>query len=229
MLWSRLGCGFSKTDLFKRPAPHGRYPFAPMRPRWHARYVTRAANLPTSVAELCEVARRGERLKFLFFWGHRPERGGRAGAGCLSQWWPAPFTVDAVTYPSAEHWMMWRKAMLFGDRTTAAQILAAPHPRAAKVLGRQVTGFDEQVWQEHRYSIVVEGNLAKFSQHPELCGYLLGTSGRVLVEASPTDRIWGIGLAASDQHAADPCRWLGLNLLGFALMQAREQLANGAS
>jgi ribA/ribD-fused uncharacterized protein len=99
-----------------------------------------------------------------------------------------------------------------------------PHPHAAKALGRRVAGFDEQVWDEHRYNIVVAGNLVKFSQYPQLCTFLLATGERILVEASPVDRLWGIGLGRDDPAVADPARWRGLNLLGFALMQVRAQL-----
>jgi ribA/ribD-fused uncharacterized protein len=161
-------------------------------------------------------------VKFLFFWGHQPEPDGRIGAGCLSQWWPAPFTVDDRVFATAEHYMMWRKATLFGDRAAARKILEAPHPHAAKALGGRVTGFDQQVWDEHRVSTVVTGNLAKFRQHLLLGDFLAGTSRRILVEASPVDRIWGIGLTRDDPAAADPGKWHGLNLLGFALMQVRE-------
>lgn len=167
-------------------------------------------------------------MKYLYFWGHRPQRDGSVGPGCLSQWWPAPFRLDGLTYPTAEHYMMWRKAMLFGDTGIAAQILDVTHPHAAKSLWRKVSGFDEPVWERHRYDIVVAGSVAKFGQHPDLRGYLLATGDRVLVEASPTDRIWGIGLAATDERAADPARWLGLNLLGRALMDALEIMRGGA-
>ncbi|PYC74950.1 DUF1768 domain-containing protein [Micromonospora arborensis] len=178
----------------------------------------------SSVAELIGEMRSVARVKFLFFWGHQPQRDGGIGAGCLSQWWPAPFTIDGLRFATAEHYMMWRKATLFGDQATAAQILAVAHPHAAKTLGRQVTNFDQQTWEQHRYDIVVAGNAEKFGQHPALRAYLLGTGGRVLVEASPLDQIWGIGLAADHPHATDPTRWPGLNLLGFALMQTRALL-----
>lgn len=174
-----------------------------------------------SVVDLCAVLARGERVKFLFFWGHQPEPDGRIGAGCLSQWWPAPFTVDGRVFATAEHYMMWRKATLFGDHVMALKILDAPHPHAAKALGGRVTGFDQQVWDEHRVSTVVAGNLAKFRQHPPLGAFLTGTGRRVLVEASPVDRIWGIGLSGDDPAVTDPGQWRGLNLLGFALMQVR--------
>lgn len=121
--------------------------------------------------------------------------------------------------------MMARKALLFGDEVVAARILGASHPGEVKALGRQVRDFDEARWADHRVGIVIAGNLAKFSQTPELRDYLLATGGRVLVEASPVDRIWGIGLAADDERASQPATWLGLNLLGFALMEVRARLA----
>jgi len=111
-----------------------------------------------------------------------------------------------------------------GDAEAAAQILAAPHPGAAKALGCQVRGFDEQRWAEHRFEGVVAGNMAKFGQHPQLRDFLAGTGSRVLVEASPQDRVWGVGLVADDERAVSPARWPGLNLLGFALMEVRQQL-----
>lgn len=163
-------------------------------------------------------------MKYLFFWGHRPQRDGSIGAGCLSQWWPAAFTVDGTEFRTAEHYMMWRKAMLFDDRESAARIVAAGHPRDAKMLGRGVQDFDEKTWVDSRFEIVVDASVAKFGQNPPLRDYLLGTGERVLVEASPTDRIWGIGLAATDDRVADPAQWRGLNLLGLALMRAREKL-----
>src|SRR5206468_3685511 len=120
--------------------------------------------------------------------------------------------------------MMWRKAQLFGDTASADAILAAGHPRDAKILGRGVAGYEERKWVGERFDIVVAGCLAKFAQNEDLGAWLVATGDRVLVEASPTDRVWGIGLAASDRRATDPARWRGRNLLGFALMQARDQL-----
>lgn len=143
----------------------------------------------------------------------------------MSQWWEAAFSEDGKVFGSAEHYMMAHKAWLFGDEETAARILAAAHPSEAKALGRRVRGFDEDRWAAHRFEIVVRGSIAKFGQHPELRDFLLSTRERVLVEASPNDRVWGIGLAASDERAASPATWQGLNLLGFALMAARDALA----
>ncbi|MFI6337314.1 NADAR family protein [Streptomyces sp. NPDC050535] len=166
----------------------------------------------------------GARVEYLHFWGHRPLPDGRVGASCLSQWWPSPFTVDGVAYTTAEHWMMARKARLFGDAEAERRAVDAGSPALAKKAGRLVRGFDEGIWERERFAIVVEGSVHKFGAHPELGAFLLGTGERVLVEASPMDRVWGIGLAADDVRAADPERWRGPNLLGFALMEARERI-----
>jgi ribA/ribD-fused uncharacterized protein len=163
-------------------------------------------------------------VKYLFFWGHRPARDGSITSSCLSQWWPSPFTVGGVTFATAEHYMMWHKATLFGDTDIASRVLDVRHPNEAKTLGRTVKGFDEDRWVAARYDIVVAGSVAKFGQNPDLKAFLLGTGERVLVEASPLDRVWGIGLAADDPRASNPDQWQGLNLLGQALMEAREVL-----
>ncbi|UOX85820.1 NADAR family protein [Amycolatopsis sp. FBCC-B4732] len=181
---------------------------------------------PRSVEELTRALDAGQRFKYLCFWGHRPPRGGGVGSGCFSQWWPAPFVLDDVRFATAEHYMMWRKALLFGDEEVAARVLTAVHPKQAKDFGRQVRRFDEAAWVAHRREIVVAGNAAKFAQHPELGDYLAGTGERVLVEASPVDRVWGIGLAADDPRAEKPRAWRGLNLLGFALADVRAQLGS---
>ncbi|MEU9122144.1 NADAR family protein [Streptomyces sp. NPDC048506] len=184
----------------------------------------RAADGPRSVEELCREAAAGKRMKYVHFWGHSPRRDGSLGASCFSQWWPAPFTVDGTTYATAEHWMMAGKARLFEDVEAERRAIAAGHPKQAKDAGRMVRGFDEQIWQRHRFDLVVEGSVHKFGQQTALREYLLGTGSRVLVEASPLDRIWGIGLAADDERAGNPERWRGLNLLGFALMETRQRL-----
>ncbi len=173
---------------------------------------------------LVGAVRAGARIKYLHFWGHRPRPDGRIGASCLSQWWPSPFVVDGVGYATAEHWMMAAKARLFGDAEAERRALAAASPAQAKKEGRLVRGFDEETWQRERFGIVVEGSVHKFASDAGLRAFLLGTGTRVLVEASPMDRVWGIGLAADDEAAMDPQRWRGPNLLGFALMEARERL-----
>ncbi|MFF4713968.1 NADAR family protein [Streptomyces eurythermus] len=181
------------------------------------------------VESLIREVRAGTRVKFLHFWGHRPRPDGRIGASCLSQWWPSPFVVDGVEYATAEHWMMAGKARLFGDAEAERRVLAAEHPAAAKKAGRLVRGFDDETWQRERFRIVTEGSVHKFAADDDLRQFLLNTGDRVLVEASPVDRVWGIGLAADDEAASDPQRWQGLNLLGFALMEARERLAGAGA
>lgn len=166
-------------------------------------------------------------VKYLFFWGHRKSRDGYITKACFSQWFEAPFEVDGSYYFTAEHYMMAEKARLFGDSAAAAKIVQVEHPGAVKKIGREIQGFDEQVWIQHRFDIVVKGNRAKFSQNPELGNFLLSTENRVLVEASPKDKIWGIGLAEDHPEAEDPYQWQGLNLLGFALMEVRDRLLAG--
>lgn len=165
----------------------------------------------------------GVRPAFLFFWGHTA-KDAAVGKHVLSQWWPAVFTIDGQRYSTAEHYMMAEKAHLFGDDAARAQIIAAQSAAEVKALGRKVRGFDEQRWVKHRFQIAVRGNIAKFGQNPELKGWLLATAPAILVEASPVDTIWGIGLAADDKRASDPGKWRGLNLLGFALMKTRQLL-----
>ncbi|WP_030289248.1 NADAR family protein [Streptomyces catenulae] len=183
-----------------------------------------AADLPPDLPALRRAVAAGRRFRYIHFWGHAPRRDGALGPSCLSQWWPAPFTVDGVTYATAEHWMMAGKARLFGDAEAERRAVEARHPGEAKAAGRTVRGFDDARWQEHRFALVVEGSVHKFGSDPALGDFLRATRRRVLVEASPVDRIWGIGLAADDERAADPARWRGPNLLGFALMEARRRL-----
>ena len=177
------------------------------------------------LAALTQRVAAGEGVKWVFFWGHT-EKAGAVSAACFSQWYPSPFEVDGLRYPTAEHFMMAEKARLFGDLAARDAILRASTPGEVKALGRTVTGFDDAKWNAVRFAIVVRGNAAKFLQNPALLAYLLGTGQRVLVEASPVDRIWGIGLAGDHADAAQPARWRGLNLLGFALMAVRAERAH---
>ncbi|HEX6345545.1 NADAR family protein [Umezawaea sp.] len=173
-----------------------------------------------------DSARRAEHngvpMAFVFFWG--PKSAGDLGSECLSQWFESPFDVEGTTYATAEHFMMAGKARLFGDEQAAERVMTARTPAEAKNIGRQVRGFDSAVWDAHRVGIVVAGNVAKFGADPALRDFLLRTGERVLVEASPLDRIWGIGLRDDDERALTPSTWRGLNLLGFALMTARDEL-----
>jgi ribA/ribD-fused uncharacterized protein len=150
---------------------------------------------------------------FTFFWKHR-----------LSQWHRASFTIGGVSFNYAEQYMMYAKALLFADWEAAARILSAETPREHQAIGREVRGFDESVWVLFREGIVFAGNYARFSQNPDQRELLFSTQGTTLVEASPHDRVWGIGLAADDPRALDRSQWLGLNLLGEALTRVREAM-----
>jgi len=180
--------------------------------------------MPYDLPLLITIFEQKKKVKFLFFWGHQKSKSGELTAACFSQWWASPFVVEAVRYNSTEHWMMAQKALLFNDLEIYQKIIAAKSPAEAKALGRQVRNFDETAWNAQRSEIVVRGNLEKFRQHADLQDFLLQTKERVLVEASPVDSIWGIGLAADDERAANPRQWNGLNLLGFALMEVRDLL-----
>lgn len=119
---------------------------------------------------------------------------------------------------------MFEKARLFGDYDTADQILGTDVPWQQKRLGRQVRNFNETIWKNHREEIVKAGNRAKFTQHLQLREALFATAGTTLVEASPEDCIWGIGLSMDDPRKEDPANWRGLNLLGKILTELREEL-----
>jgi ribA/ribD-fused uncharacterized protein len=145
----------------------------------------------------------------------------------FSQWYRCSFRVDGVTFNCAEQFMMYGKARLFEDAEAAAHILAADHPRDHKALGRKVKNFDAGAWNRAREKIVMDGNRAKFTQNPDLHEVLLATRGTTLVEASPYDKIWGIGLAATDPRAQDATQWKGQNLLGKILTALRDELIAG--
>jgi ribA/ribD-fused uncharacterized protein len=178
-----------------------------------------------SMAQLVAHEKRNVHLDFLFFWGHQPATSG-IGPCCLSQWWPGGFVTEGIHYHTAEHYMMAEKAALFGDYKARQAVLDCSNPADAKALGRKIQGFDEDTWARHRQDVVMRGNLAKFRQNPELADFLIGTGKKILVEASPYDRIWGLG--ASDERARQPSQWKGLNLLGFSLMDVRTHLANAS-
>ena len=176
--------------------------------------------------DLVEYLARGKKAKYLCFWGHTQQKYQSVTKVCFSQWYSSPFEIDGVVYATAEHYMMAEKARLFDCHDIADQIVNASHPQKAKRLGRNVSNFTNEKWNQHRFDIVVNGNLAKFAQNSELKDYLLGTINRVLVEASPVDNIWGVGLAEDNVDVINPFKWKGLNLLGFALMEVREKLRN---
>lgn len=168
----------------------------------------------------------GRPVKYLLFWGHRPSKNGEITKSCFSQWWEVDFTINGISYKSAEHYMMAEKARLFEDDAILQKILVCKSPAAAKKLGREVKNFDTTIWNNKRFDIVKIANYHKFNQNKDLKIVLLQTKKRILVEASPVDKIWGIGLAADNDNAQNPKKWRGLNLLGFALMEVRDELTN---
>ena len=163
------------------------------------------------------------RPEMLLFDGHRVTKA--VTETCLSQWYPCQFEVEGVTYTSAEQYMMAEKAKLFGDEEIRTEILSTSDPRTCKALGRKVKNFDKAVWDKEKEHIVRKGNTKKFLQNSALRNFLLSTGDKVLVEASPTDRVWGIGMGKNNPDALDPQKWRGQNLLGFALMNVRDFIA----
>ena len=165
-----------------------------------------------------------EDAEFIFFWGHRPSKDGTIIKSCFSQWWISEFTEDGTSYFSAEQYMMAKKASLFDDVNIQKEILETMDPKECKSLGRKVKNFDGTTWDEAKYEIVKQANYLKFNQNSSLKEFLLSTGQKVIVEASPYDHVWGIGLKQDDARALDPKQWDGENLLGFALMEIRDTL-----
>lgn len=151
--------------------------------------------------------------KHVFFWN-----------GIYSQWHKAPMTIGGIEYNSCEQYMMHQKALLFDDEIIADLIMQEKNPKEQKKYGRQIRNFDKAIWDKNCLAIVFEGNLAKFSQNPELKAEMLSTGNKIFVEASPLDHIWGIGLDENAENIDDPSYWLGLNLLGQALTLVKNQL-----
>jgi len=164
--------------------------------------------------------------EFILFWGHTVDKDGIVSSGktCFSQWYPSPIIINNIMYPTAEHFMMAEKAKLFGDLEIADKVMEAETPKDAKILGRQVKNFNKEEWEKHAFNIVVNGNTAKFTQHVKLMDYLLSTGNKIIVEASPYDVVWGIGMGQDNPDCLDPEKWKGENLLGFALMVVRDKL-----
>tara|TARA_R110000764_G_scaffold57147_1_gene124457 strand:- start:1248 stop:1823 length:576 start_codon:yes stop_codon:yes gene_type:complete len=181
-----------------------------------------------NVAALIDYVNHGNKVKYVFFWGHqRPAAG--VSKSCFSQWYDSPFEEGGHRYLTAEHYMMHKKALLFGDAGAALRLLEAKNPGEAKAIGREVQGFDQARWETYRFEIVVAANLGKFGSNAELKAFLLNTGDRVLVETSPVDKVWGIGLAENDPDCENPNKWKGENLLGFALMEVRDRLGQNAA
>lgn len=147
-------------------------------------------------------------------------------SGFLSNWYSSSFTDmrTGTTYNCSEQYMMEKKALLFNDKETAQQILLENHPSEQKKLGRQVKNFNKLVWDENARQIVYEGCYYKFTQNREAYDYLIETDGYYLVEASPTDTVWGVGLGGYDSTIRYPSNWRGTNWLGQVLTCLREDL-----
>jgi ribA/ribD-fused uncharacterized protein len=151
--------------------------------------------------------------QFAFFYG-----------GALSQWAPSPFTLDGVEYSTAEQYMMAMKADYFNDQDAKAKIMATDSPSEQKSLGRMVKNFNAEAWNAVSRGFVYKANIAKFTQNDWCMKELERTGDLEIVEASPYDRIWGIGLGAHDKRSLDKTQWLGTNWLGETLMKVRKDL-----
>jgi ribA/ribD-fused uncharacterized protein len=144
--------------------------------------------------------------------------------GVFSQWHHTPFELQSIRFVTAEQWMMYAKARLFGDHACADRILATDDPATQKRLGTQVRGFEQVAWDDWKLDIVHQGNRAKFEQNPGAARQLRVTGEAMLVEANPRDWIWGVGLAMGDPRLDDPAEWRGTNFLGRILTAIRREL-----
>ena len=144
--------------------------------------------------------------------------------GYLSNWYPSPFTVEKKNFSSMEQFMMYRKAICFGDEAVAKNILSTDDASQIKALGRQVKNYDEHIWNGIRQIVVYKGLLAKFSQNKNLKDRLKFTGEAILAECAVKDLIWGVGLSMKDPDRLDKTKWKGQNLLGYTLMMVRECL-----
>jgi ribA/ribD-fused uncharacterized protein len=142
----------------------------------------------------------------------------------FSQWYKADFEVDGLQYNCAEQFMMHQKALLFNDEEMAEAIMSTSNPGKQKAFGRKVKGYDNEVWHEESRNVVYKANEAKFTQNENLNKRLFKTEGTTLVEASPYDLIWGVGMSVTDPRINNPENWLGTNWLGETLTNVREDL-----
>lgn len=177
-----------------------------------------------SFDDLVNDYKENKELKYFFFWGHQTSKDGTITKSCFSQWWKEDFAVDIDEYCCMEQYMMAEKARLFGDNEIEDKIMQSKEPKEIKSLGRKVKNFDEKLWDKCKYSIILNGNYAKFIQNKPLMEYLISTEDKILVEASPYDDIWGIKMSVDNNEIENPLAWKGKNLLGFALMEVRNEL-----
>ena len=151
--------------------------------------------------------------KYVFFWN-----------GVFSQWYPSNFVIEGVEYNCCEQYMMAQKALLFNDMESHKMIMYSKSPDEQKGFGRRVKRFDKDKWEAVCKEIVFDANMAKFTQNPKMLEELMDTKELEIVEASPYDKIWGIGLHETDPKALDKSQWQGTNWLGEAIMSVREKL-----
>lgn len=177
-------------------------------------------------AYLIDLKKSGAPLKFEFFYGHHPVPN-RITSSCFSQWFTQPFEVSGKIYSCMEQYMMEQKALVFGDCKVAEEIMNYSEPRDMKKAGRRVSNFNEEEWNSVKYGIIVKGNFHKFTQNEKLLEYLDKTGDTYLVEASPSDKIWGIGMDRNHPLRNNVECWVGENLLGFALTEVRDLIRNG--
>lgn len=152
---------------------------------------------------------------FALFWG-----------GLFSNWYKAPFIIEDIKYNCVEQYMMAQKAILFKDATSLQLIMNTSDPEKQKALGRKVLNYNDTIWRTHKYPVVAKACFAKFDQNFDIQQVLLATNPLIIVEASPYDAQWGIGLGADHPDVINPGLWKGENLLGLALMDARARLTD---
>lgn len=177
-----------------------------------------------SAEGLCRERDGGKERRIRLFFKNLPVGWEACGNGCFSQWQPQEFLALDRKYSCMEQFMMEQKAELFGDEAVRQQILEDTDPKRFKALGRKVKGFRQDIWDQVKYSVVLNGNWYKFSQNRTFREFLLSTGDDILAEASPYDAVWGIRLSEHAPDAQDPAKWRGQNLLGFALMEVRDEL-----
>lgn len=165
----------------------------------------------------------GKKIDFLFFYGHTNDKK-EVTKSSLSQWYIKDFRDNDLVFNCMEKYMMYNKALLFDDKDIANEILNNNQPKAIKELGRKVKNFNDEIWDKMKYKIVFTGNYYKFSQNTDLRNFLISTKNKVLVEASPYDKVWGIKMKYDDENIENPFYWKGENLLGFALMEVRDEI-----